>query len=473
MQGSRRVALVRACVLIAAIALLDWRVDPNLSFGFLYLVPLILLGPVLSRWQVLVAAFVCTFLADFFDPFPFTLLALPEDILAFAALSGAGLFSYEIARNRRREAETLSRVEAEAAARREAEEQLEFLISSSPAAILTVGADGLVLRANEAAHRLFEVAPGTLPGKRIGRYVPALGRVPVVGDAPQAFRTGMQCRGERDNGTVFLAEVFFSTYQTPVGPRLAALMVDVSEELREREEFNLEQLLAGSRILVGAVSHEIRNVCGAITVIHENLTRARSLEGNKDFEALGSLVETLNSIARMELRQSTRPEIDAIDLAETLDELRIVLEPVCNEAAIALAWSVPDELPPVLGNRHRLLQVLLNLTKNSERALERAEVRRIGIAVSVEAAAVSIRVTDTGRGLSSPAENLFQPFQKGADSTGLGLYLSRAFVRSFHGELRHDPSVPGCSFVIELPLAGHREAEGQSAGNANHTPVVA
>ena len=65
--------------------------------------------------------------------------------------------------------------------------------------------------------------------------------------------------------------------------------------------------------------------------------------------------------------------------------------------------------------------------------------KRIDISVSAASEAVSIRVTDSGPGIAS-TDKLFQPFQKGADSTGLGLYLSRAFVRSFHGELRHDPA---------------------------------
>ena len=95
----------------------------------------------------------------------------------------------------------------------------------------------------------------------------------------RAFRTEMQCRGEREMGEPFLANVFFSTYNTALGPRLAALVVDASEELRAREETSLDQLMAGSRILVGAVSHEVRNVCGAISVIYENLARSGSLQG--------------------------------------------------------------------------------------------------------------------------------------------------------------------------------------------------
>jgi signal transduction histidine kinase len=256
-----------------------------------------------------------------------------------------------------------------------------------------------------------------------------------------------------------------------MGPRLAALVVDASEELRDREETSLEQLMAGSRILVGAVSHEVRNVCGAISVIYENLVRSGTLNGNKDFEALGALVETLNKIASLELKQSaSSARMEGADLAETLDDLRIVLEPYCQEAGITVTWDLPQEIPPVWADRHSLLQVLLNLTKNSERALENAEVKRIDVSVSVRETGVSIRVTDTGPGISS-VDTLFQPFQKGADSTGLGLYLSRAFVRSFRGELHHDATGPGCCFVIDLAIARFQEVRAGKHGT--HTTVIA
>jgi PAS domain S-box-containing protein len=472
-QGPARIAL--GIFLIAVIAVIDWRVDLNLSFGFLYLAPMLLLGTAMTRWQLVMAALVCTWLSDIFDPFAFHLLISgPQDILVFTALAGTGLFSYEVTRSRRREMENLRRVEAEAAARRQAEEQLEFIIESSPAAILTIGSDSRVLRANSAAHRLLGVGQGALPGRLIGRYVPALSRVPFSGGAAsQNFRTEMQCRGEREDGAVFLANVFFSTYVTPAGPRLAALIVDASEELREREEASLEQMMAGSRILVGAVSHEVRNVCGAIAIIYENLARSGRLHANKDFEALGSLVETLHKIASLELKQSASTQIGGVDLLETLDDLRIVLEPYCREAGISVQWDVPAELPAVWADRHSLLQVLLNLTKNSERALEEAEEKRIAIAVSARGETVWIRVTDSGPGIAAPGA-LFQPFQKGADSTGLGLYLSRAFMRSFRGDLRHDPAVPGCSFVIELAVAGPYETNyGSTDRHRPHPAAVA
>jgi len=451
-----------AGVLIVAIAVVDWYIQANIAFGFLYLLPILLVGTVLPLWQILMTALLCTVLADVFDPFLFSVsVGLPQDILVFTSLAGTGLYSYEITRNRRQENKHLLTVEREAGARRIAEEQLEFLIESSPAAVLIMDADHSILRANPAAHRLFGTPAGKLAGNTIRRYIPALGRVDLSKQHFQNFRTEMQCRGGREQGEVFLANVFFSTYDTALGPRLAALVLDASDELRAREELGMEQLLAASRILVGAVSHEVRNVCGAIAVIHENLIRSGRLNGNKDFEALGSMVETLNKIASLELKQSTEePHLVGMDLVETLGDLRIVLDPYCEEAGIAVSWAIPAELPPVWADRHRLLQVLLNLIKNSKRALEAAEVKQIDISACRTGGRVTIRVTDTGPGIAS-VEKLFQPFQQGAEATGLGLYLSRALMRSLQGDLRHDPTVPGCSFVVEFGIAGALE---KSAG---------
>src|SRR5260370_29329889 len=133
LQGISRVIL--AALLIAISAVIDWRVEVNIAFGFLYIFPILLLGTVMSRWQILLTVLLCTFLADYLDPFPFTFrVALPQDILVFAALAGAGFFSFEVTRSRRRETDNFQKVEKEVVARREAEEQLEIQHPSSPGA---------------------------------------------------------------------------------------------------------------------------------------------------------------------------------------------------------------------------------------------------------------------------------------------------------------------------------------------------
>jgi two-component system sensor kinase FixL len=453
LQWRPRTVLLLAALLIAVIAITDWKIVFEATLGFLYMFPLVLLGTIFGWWELALAAAFCTFLSDRLDPFPID-MQIPRNILIFTTLISAGLLSRAVTKGYRRELESLAQARREMLARRSAEEQLEFLIQSSPAAVLTMTADGEILLANPAAHRLFGAPDGSLPGRRITRYVAALGSVPSIADTDKIFRTQMQTRGQRESGELFLADVFFSTYSTAAGPRLAALLVDASEHLRESEEASLQQLLAGSRILVAAVSHEVRNVCGAIGVMHENLSRQGALRGNQDFEALGSLVETLAKIASLELKQSTsgaKPGAagSRVDLHDVLTDLRIVLEPSCEESGIRLQWDLPADLPFVQADRHSLLQVLLNLTKNSQRALESVSRKTISISVSTQRDGASIRVSDSGPGIPA-GRKLFQPLQEGAEATGLGLYLSRAFMRSFRGDLRHDAAHPGCSFVIEL-----------------------
>ena len=60
----------------------------------------------------------------------------------FASFFGTGLFAHESARNRRLTEQHVHEVEKEVALRRDAEQQLQALIGSSPAAILTIDAAG-------------------------------------------------------------------------------------------------------------------------------------------------------------------------------------------------------------------------------------------------------------------------------------------------------------------------------------------
>ena len=448
-KGDKRSVLLKAGVLIAAIALLDWWVVAEVLLGFLYLVPMLMIGSVLGRVQICAVAALCTFLAETFSDLAWNLRSgISRDVLYFVAFAGAGLFIREVNRNRKVTEEHLHEIEQQSDARREAEEQLQILIKTSPVAILTADAEGSILTANEAAHRLLGLLPGELPGRVIQRYLPALANVSVHDSSRQLMRTVMQARGQREDGDSFLADICFSTYRTNAGTRLTAMVLDSSENLRTHEVSGLHQLLAGSRIAVSAVSHEIRNVCAAISVVHQNLERNGLLAGNKDFEALGSLAIALERIARMNLRQSTT-EAAEIDLAILLDELKIVVAPTLQDEGIAGRWTVESGLPLVWADRPSLMQVFLNLITNSVRALSKKEIRELFVAARIESEGVLVEFVDNGGGVAHP-EQLFRPFQAGAEATGLGLYLSQAFLHSFGGELRYSPVQDGACFTVYL-----------------------
>ena len=316
-----------------------------------------------------------------------------------------------------------------------------------------------MLVANDAANNLFAIPEGeTLVGRGMLDYLPVLSDALKLENAPEAFRTVAQCQGRRANGDIFLAHTWFSLYSAPEGARLAAIVVDSSEEMRDREEQNLRLLHSSNRITAAAVSHELRTLCGAISLAsshlkYKQMKEDRMLEQDEDFQGLGHLVRGLAKLANLELRaRAGEPgDLEAVPLRRALDDLRIVIESEWQGIDGVVRWCLPEKLPLVLADPHGLLQAFLNLAQNSHRAVQEGSVRELDIAVSVQEGKALIRFHDSGPGIAFP-ERLFQPFQHAADGTGLGLYVSRAVVRSYGGELRFESQARGTCFVIELQV---------------------
>lgn len=434
--------LALASFLIAAIAVVDWWATHYISLGFLYLFPIIIFGGFLSRTRIVGIALLCAILQEAFSNLPES-EAVIRLLFSSAGFVGTGLFISEMVRNRRivlKHSEELA----------DAEKQLRSLIESSPAAIVTIDSEGKVLLANEAAQQLLALGSIRLSGQAIKAYIPALDTV-IKTYSTRVFRTTLQCTGRKADGEVFLAGVWFSTYNAISGPRLAAIVVDLSEDLRNREDLSLDYLLKNSKILMSTVAHEIRNLSGAVLVVHKNLSRIKELESNEDFRALGGLIQSLERISALELGLTPTQNGEAVELASVLDELRILIESTYHESDIRVQWDIQEPLPLVWADRYGLVQVFLNLAKNSQRAMMSTETKNLRITARSESGRVVIRLEDSGTGVSSP-ENLFRPFQRGARSTGIGLYVSRAIMRSFGGDLANEPRSKGSCFIVVLPL---------------------
>ncbi len=451
--ANRRRLLLLAALMVAVVAGIDWWTEPYLSLGFLYLFPIMIAGGFLSRPQIVGFAILCAVLQEPFSNLP-PGETWPLLVLSSAGFIGTGLFISELLRNRHMVLDHLNEVETQVQARREAEEQLQVLVESSPAAIITLDANGTILLANEAAQQMLAPGGAQLQGQNTSTYLPSL-YAAVQSKNWKNFRTTLQCKGRRSDGEVFLAGVWFSTYSSSSGNRLAAIFVDLSEDLRSREDLNLDYLLTNTRILMSAVSHEIRNLCGAALIVHDNLTKVSELRGNADFEALGTLIHGLEQISSMELR-GTEQRRTAIELTSVLDELRILIDTIGHEHEITMQWGDTGQVPLVWADRYGLMQVFLNLVKNSIRAMENIETKRLTITTTVYQETVAVRFEDTGVGIADPV-NLFRPFQKGAEGSGLGLYVSRAMVKSFGGELVYEPRECGCCFAVVLEKVSQDE----------------
>jgi two-component system, LuxR family, sensor kinase FixL len=170
------------------------------------------------------------------------------------------------------------------------------------------------------------------------------------------------------------------------------------------------------------------------------------------------LIQGLEKIASTGLRMASNREAVVADLGTVLDETRIVIEPALREAGIASVWEVCAGLPLVRGDHHALLQAFINLARNSLRALEQSPQKEIRVTATRERDLVVVRFRDSGPGVAHP-EELFQPFQPGARSVGLGLYITRAILRSHGGALGYEAPQSGSCFTVELWPAD-RKVEG-------------
>jgi hypothetical protein len=114
LKTSRTRLLTMTGLLIILIALLDWYVDLNVSFGFLYLFPMLMAGICLRRWQLVVVAGLCTLFAEWFDPFAWSAVAgIFRVLFTFAAYLGMGFFACEFSKNRRLTLQHIKDIEQE------------------------------------------------------------------------------------------------------------------------------------------------------------------------------------------------------------------------------------------------------------------------------------------------------------------------------------------------------------------------
>ncbi|HYL37646.1 MAG TPA: ATP-binding protein [Bryobacteraceae bacterium] len=435
---------------IALVTLFEPRIGSNFPLAGFFFLPLFVAAAYLPRWASFLVAIGTAAAREQYFPQHWDEHAPLRLALSSVAFAGGTLFAGELVRNRRMALALARKIQEEAQARSDAEQQARTLVEGSPAAVLTVDSDGTISMANQAARRLLGFVQGSPEGEKVENYIPVLGRLLKSKGGVRMLGTEVEASGRRRGGEPFYSMIWVSSYGDPSAPRLAAIVSDVTERLRDREESGLRQLLSSSRIIASAVSHEIRNLTGGAGVLHHNLRDVPGMAGNPDYEALGKILDSLLKLSSEELDERDEENLEGVDVVELLQELRLVIEPALEEAGVELEWEVGGKLPAVRAHHSGLLQVFLNLAQNSCRALSGTSRARLRIAAYPLGELTVVSFSDNGPGVASP-ELLFQPFQAGAESTGLGLFVSRAIIRTFGGELHHTRRGGETRFVIELP----------------------
>ncbi len=219
--------------------------------------------------------------------------------------------------------------------------------------------------------------------------------------------------------------------------------------------------------VISDVSHELRTPMSTLRGYVEGLAEG-VVEPTEEtwtllyaeFERLGRLVDDLQRLSRAEAGQ--------LDLSiapmSPADAVRLAIGgmlPLFEEKGVELKSAVSEDLPPVLADVDRVVQVLSNLLTNALR--HTPDGGRVVVKAEASGDEVAFEVTDTGTGIAPEhLERLFERFYRVEKSrsrgearggSGVGLAISRALVEAMGGRIRVDSPGPGegATFAFTLP----------------------
>ena len=230
----------------------------------------------------------------------------------------------------------------------------------------------------------------------------------------------------------------------------------------------LEQVESMRRRLIGDVSHELRTPLTAIKGSMEGLmdgvlpaTHETYQQIHSEADRLNRLVDDLQELSRVEARayQLVVRPVDVLSIVQMVSKR---LAPQFEAKRIALELDLPADLPRLLADEDRTVQVLTNLVANAiQHTAVDGKVMISAVRVNDE---VEISVRDNGIGI--PSEHLAHIFdrfyrvdksrsRRTGGGSGIGLTIAKHFVEAMGGRIwvESDGESKGSVFTFTLPVA--------------------
>jgi len=226
--------------------------------------------------------------------------------------------------------------------------------------------------------------------------------------------------------------------------------------------------LATMAELSASIAHEVTQPLAAIVTNGDACLRLLASDRPNVSETRGAVASIIRDARRaVDVVARVRALLKKSDVDRTPLDLgqivRDVLALVPREVAghrIVLQTSLADDLPPVLGDRIGLQQVVLNLLTNAIEAMRDVAERRRELVISSRRydvgpdVGVLVAVQDAGVGFERGSlDQLFEPlYTTKPDGLGMGLSISRSIILSHGGRLWATPNAGyGATFQFVLP----------------------
>jgi two-component system, chemotaxis family, sensor kinase Cph1 len=233
------------------------------------------------------------------------------------------------------------------------------------------------------------------------------------------------------------------------------------------------------------MSHELRTPLNAILGFSQLLVREDSLSSdqlkqlgiiNRSGEHLLDLINDVLEMSKIEAGKLTLKE-SSFDLYRLLDLIHEMLQLKANAKGLQFIFNRMPEVPQyVIGDDSKLRQVLINLLENAIKFTQQGSVSLQVMGEGKESPMnqlINFEIADTGWGIAAEELNsLFEPFvqtETGRNSmqgTGLGLPISRQFVRLMGGDIKVSSTVgQGSIFRFDIPVRLAQETDAHASAN--------
>jgi len=333
---------------------------------------------------------------------------------------------------------------------------LEELIGQIDTMIMVYRNDGSIKMANPAAKKLFNDTDLT----NLEKISPNFNAIKKILKNQNLFKP------EVIKHVVHNEPKKISIKQIPLKLRgvdyTMAVLQDISYELDKEEVESWEKLI---RIL----RHEIINSITPITTVASTLVSSfeeESLQTSIEGPHHKTIVNTYKGLKAIDKRGSglidfvksykdisatIKPEFKTILVASLISQIGILVEQDCKSESIDMKISLPEEDLFVIADEKQIIQVMLNLVKNSIEALEGEKDKKIIINAYKEEKNTIISVYDNGKGIDADeTENIFVPFYTTKpNGSGIGLSISKSILQK-HGASMIVRSEAGKETVVLL-----------------------
>lgn len=331
-------------------------------------------------------------------------------------------------------------------------------------AVFLLDGETRVLYANPAAEVLFAYSSHQMEGLPLAQVFPntdaLISAVQTALAANSPFR-----EHEFPITTARQATLSVTCTATPVElppVRLVLEFQQMDQQLRiAREERMLIQQQANAELLRN-LAHEIRNPLGGLRGAAQLLEHELPQPSLREYtQVIIKEADRLQLLMDRLLVPHRVPKYEPTNIHEVLERVRSLLLAESPQG-VAIRRDYDTSLPDLIGDREKLIQVVLNIARNAVQAMQghgeiifrtRAE-RQVTLARKRYRVAIKLQIIDNGPGIPEEIrDRIFYPLVTGrAEGSGLGLTLAQTFITQHHGMIECESQPGRTCFTILLPL---------------------